>query len=245
MKLSAIVLTRNEERNIEDCLAGLSWADEILVVDSGSTDHTVALAEKHGAKVLAHPFEDFASQRNFALTQAKGDWVLFIDADERVSSELAKEMMSVSEDLAPLCVYAIPRNNYFFGRRLRFSDSREDAPVRLFPKQHARWSQPVHEMIATDLPVRKLKSPLQHYGTRDLAHYRQKVRDYIPLELKTMREKGVKPALWKFVVVPHAKFLQLYFFKLGILDGITGFQYAILSAYFYTLQKYWLYWKQR
>jgi glycosyltransferase involved in cell wall biosynthesis len=268
MRLSAVVLTRNEEQNIADCLAGLSWADETLVVDSGSTDRTAALAEKCGARVVVHPFTDFASQRNFALSQAKGDWALFIDADERVTPELAEEIKNVilgscvipegsnrgsspgfplktcgNDKNETLCVYAIPRHNYFFGKRLRFGDSQDDAPLRLFPRQQTTWVQPVHEMAVTELPLRKLKSPLLHYSTRDLAHYKQKVLDYVPLELKAMRERGVKPALWKCIFMPHLKFFLLYFLKLGILDGIAGFQYAILSAYFYTFQKYGAYWK--
>jgi len=245
MKLSAIVLTRNEEQNIEDCLAALSWADELLVVDSGSTDRTVTLAEKHGARVVTHPFTDFADQRNFAMSQATGDWVLFIDADERVTPELAEEITGILRGLAPLVVYALPRLTYFFGKRLRFSDAREDAPVRFFPRQHVMWTQPVHERIAAHLPLRKLKNSLLHYSTRDLEHYQQKVRDYVPLELRTLIEKGVRPAMWRFLFIPPAKFVQLYFLKLGILDGVPGFQYAILSSYFYTFQKYWLYWRRR
>jgi len=252
MMLSAIVLTRNEERHIEECLASLAWADEVLVVDSGSTDQTVVLAEKSGARAVTHPFTDFASQRNFAMSQAKGDWVFFIDADERVTPDLAEEIKAVilshnsdQDDEKPLkAVYGIPRHNFFFGKRLRLGDSREDAPIRFFPRQGVSWSQPVHERIVTGLPVRKLNQPLLHYSTRDLAHYQQKALEYIPLELQTMRKKGVKPALWKSFVLPPAKFIQLYFFKFGVLDGIAGFQYAILSTY-YTFRKHWLYWKQR
>lgn len=265
MTLSAIVLTHNEERNIEDCLAGLSWVDEILVVDSESADLTISLAKKHGARTISHPFTDFASQRNFAMAQAAGDWVLFIDADERITPELAKEIKHVilnpangeespSGSLGPcpqddskkkLCVYAIPRKTFFFGRPLRFSDARRDAPVRLFPKAKARWIQPVHEKIETSLPQRELKNLLLHDSTRDLAQYRKKVLSYIPLELETMRGKGLKPCLIDILWRPCAKFLFLYFWKLGILDGIAGFQYAILSAYYYTFQKYRLYWKER
>lgn len=254
MNLSAIVLTKNEDANIVECLAGLCWADEMLVIDSGSTDRTKAIAEKYGAKVLAHPFTDFASQRNFAMSQAKGGWVLFIDADERVTPELAAEIKAVlkgsdpltaSGGQTPLCAYAIPRHNYFFGKRLRFGDAPGDAPVRFFPRLHVTWTQPVHEMIVTDLPRARLKNPLIHYSTRDFAHYQQKIHNYVPLELETMKAKDVRPSLWKALFLPPLKFLQLYFLKLGILDGIAGLQYAILSAYFYTFQKYWRYWKQR
>ncbi len=264
MKLSAIVLTRNEEQNIGECLAALSFADERLVVDSGSTDLTASRAEACGARVMMHSFSDFAAQRNFAMSQTKGDWVLFIDADERVTPQLAGEIKAAisqcregsdreviplpksaqDDEKSQLSVYAIPRHNYFFGQRLRFSDSREDAPVRLFPRQHVTWAQPVHEMIMTDLPVRKLQSPLLHYSTRDIAHYQQKVHDYVPLELKTMKEKGLTPVFWKCVFMPPAKFFQLYFLKFGILDGLAGFQYAILSSY-YTFEKHWRYWKTR
>lgn len=265
MTLSAIILTRNEERNIKECLASVSFADEMLVVDSGSTDRTATIAKEHGARVIAHPFVDFAAQRNFAMSQALGDWVLFIDADERVTPELAEEIKCVlkgsgpfppegvgrmrssaqksSGGLTPLCVYAIPRHNYFFGKRLRFGDSGGDAPVRLFPKQGVKWTQPVHETIVTDLPIRKLQNPIIHYSTRDLAHYKQKVRDYVPHELAVMKAKKVRPSLLKTALLPPAKFFQLYFLKLGIFDGLAGFQYAILSAY-YTFKKHWRYWKR-
>ncbi|MFA5166898.1 MAG: glycosyltransferase family 2 protein [Candidatus Omnitrophota bacterium] len=243
MTLSAIVLTRNEERNIEDCLESLSWADELLVVDSGSTDLTVPLAEKCGARVVTHPFTDFATQRNFAMSLAKGNWILFIDADERVTPELAGEIKETTGQ-GSTCVYAIPRRNYFFGKRLRFGDSRKDAPIRLFPRHDVTWAQPVHEMIVTNLSIRRLKNPLLHYSTRNLTHYRRKIRDYVPLEIETLKTKGTRPSLLKAVFLPPAKFLQLYLLKLGVLDGIAGFQYAILSSY-YIHRKHWLHWKAK
>ncbi len=245
MKLSAIVLTFNEERNIPDCLAALSWADERLVVDSGSTDGTLELAKINGARVVQHRFTDFASQRNFAMRQATGDWVFFVDADERVTPALAEEIRSVIRTDAPdpsagvgKAAYAIPRDNCFFGKRLRFGDARGDAPTRLFPREDVIWTQPVHEKVETSLPVRKLKHSMLHFSTRDLAHYKEKLREYLPLELETMVLKGVKPGWKSFLFRPPAKFFSLYFFKLGILDGVAGFQYAILSSY-YTAVKHW------
>jgi len=145
----------------------------------------------------------------------------------------------------PLYVYAIPRQTFFFGRLLRFSDARHDTPVRLLPRDHARWAQPVHEKVETSLPQRQLASPLLHYSTRDMNHYRAKIVSYIPFELEVMRSKGLKARFSDILWKPSAKFLFLYFWKLGILDGVAGFQYAILSAYYYTFRKYWLYWKGR
>ena len=242
--LSAIVLTKNEEGNISDCLSALSWADEMLVVDSGSTDLTRALAEKCGAKVIEHTFTDFASQRNFAMSEAKGDWVFFVDADERVTPELKDEIQRVLSAGHEPCVYAVPRRTFFFGKPLRFSDARYDAPIRLFPRTGVRWDQPVHEMISTDLPMKKLEYFLLHYSTRNQVHHREKVEEYVPFELEIMRRKGVSPSILNVIFRPPAKFLYLYFWKLGILDGIAGLQYAILSAY-YTFVKYWRFWRSK
>lgn len=243
MSISAIVLTRNEALNIKGCLETLSWADEVLVVDSGSSDNTFALASSQGARVLNHPFTDFSTQRNFAMSQAMGDWVLFIDADERVTPELAQEIRGVLNDAIPPMAYAIPRHTYFFGRRLRFGDARHDAPIRLFPRSAVRWEQPVHEKITTKLPIAKLRSAISHYSTRDLGHYRLKVQAYIPHEVSIMRTRGIRPNRFIAFAAAPAKLLQLYFFKLGILDGVAGLQYAILSSY-YTFEKHWRYWKQ-
>ncbi|MFA5158915.1 MAG: glycosyltransferase family 2 protein, partial [Candidatus Omnitrophota bacterium] len=196
MKLSAIVLTNNEEKNIPECLTALSWADEILVVDSNSQDATVVLAEKYGARVVTHPFTDFASQRNFAMSQAKGDWVLFIDADERVTPQLAEEIKTVihpAPDSLPAgrgqdekYVYAIQFQTFFFGKRLRFGDAFKDSHIRLFPRLQVVWTQPVHEQIVTNLPCRKLKNPIFHYTTRDFTHYMTKFARYVPRELDIM-----------------------------------------------------------
>ena len=246
MSLSAIVLTCNEALNIAECVDNLSFANEILVVDSESSDGTPEIAKAHGARVVTHPFSDFAAQRNFAMSQAIGDWCFFIDADERVTPKLAEEIRTVSKGsvgLSPpaerpaLCVYSIPFQTFFFGKRLRFGDARLEFHIRLFPKRHVQWDQPVHEKIVTDLPCRKLKNSIWHYTTRDFAHYMAKVERYVPRELAVMKQKGIKPSLLRAVVVPPAKFFQLYFCKLGIFDGIAGFQYAILSAY-YAFEKY-------
>lgn len=242
MSLSAIVLTRNEEGNISDCLKTLSGADEILVVDSGSTDRTVELAEQAGARVLHHPFENFSDQRNYAAAQARCEWILFIDADERVTPDLAEEIMNSISAGQASAVYAIPRATYFFGKPLHYGDAREDAPLRLFPRGHASWVQPVHEMLKTDLSCRRLNSKLLHFSTRDISHYQKKIKDYVPLELETMRRKRIRPGLFPVLWRPLAKFFFLYFWKFGFLDGITGLQYALLSAY-YTAVKYFGYWK--
>ncbi len=235
MSLTAIVLTKNEAGNINTCLDTLLFADERIVVDAGSQDQTIQLAQSKASSVYFHEFVNFADQRNYSLVLAKMDWVLFIDADERVSLDLAREIQSATE-FEP-AAYAIPRHNYFFGKRLRYSGSAEDAPVRLFPKNSGVWKQPVHEYFETPLPIRKLKEPLIHHTTRDLAHYMEKVERYVPLEVETMLENGRSAYGWDLIIRPFAKFLYLYLCKLGVLDGVAGLQYAVLSAY-YDFRKY-------
>ncbi len=235
MKLSVVIITKNEEMNIQDALASVVWADEKIVLDSGSTDQTVFLARLEGAQVHEEPFTDFAAQKNKALGLASGDWVLLIDADERITVPLQAEIKACLAQNQP-AAYAIPRDTFFFGRRLRFSGTREDAPVRLFPRGQARFFQSVHEQVQTDLPVIKLKNKMPHYSTRDREHYQRKLDCYLPLEIKVMREKGRRLGFWDPWLRPLLKFCQLYFFQAGILDGLAGLQYASFSSYYVFLK---------
>ena len=237
MKLSVIVITLNEEKNIEACLESLSWADEVIVVDGGSNDSTCSLAKKLGVDVVYRDFDNFSAQRNFAMSKTSNDWVFFVDADERPSKELIKEIKNLfSADTLKPCVYGIPRRTYFLGKRLRFSDTRNDAPDRLFPRSEVEWMQSVHEKIIANLPHKVLTNYLHHYSTRDFSHYKEKLKCYIPYELEIMKEKNRGKYWWNCFFFPPAKFIYLYFLKLGILDGTQGFLYAMLSAYYVYLK---------
>ena len=238
MSITAALITKNEERNIEECLETVRWADEIVMVDCGSTDRTMEKAKPFGAKVYEVPFRDFASQKNAALERATGEWVFFVDADERVPKELAEEILEICRSSAPPKIYGVNRLTYFFGNRLRFSAAQDDYPFRLFPRTRAHFEQPVHERVITELPEGRLKNRLIHYSTRDLAQYQSKLDQYVPLELEVLRRKGKRRMSVDWLLRPVAKFLYLYVWRLGILDGFAGFQYAWLSAY-YTFIKYW------
>jgi len=232
LMLSAIVLTLNEESNIRDCLLTLSWADEVIVVDGGSTDQTISIAEEHGAKIYTNPFQNFSAQRNFSLEKATGDWVFFVDADERIPLELADEIQSLLKSNLNPCVFSIPRKTSFFKKRLRYSGTQGDYQTRLFPREAVQWHQPVHEKIKTELPIQRLKHSMLHHGTSDLEHYKQKLACYIPLEIKTMQEQGKGRHFFNLLLRPPAKFFYLYIWKLGLLDGLAGLQYAVLSSYY-------------
>jgi len=235
MTLSVVLITKNEETNIREALQSVAWADEKIVLDSGSTDQTVAFAKASNACVYEEAFKDFCSQKNKVLSYASCDWILLIDADERVPPALAAEIQTcIRQDT--LAAYAIPRDTFFFGRRLRFSGTRNDAPIRLFPRGQAHFFQSVHEQVQTSLPVKKLKNTMPHYSTRDRAHYQRKLDCYLPLEIKVMKEKGRKIYFWDAWLRPVFRFIQLYVIQAGILDGSAGFQYASLSSYYVFLK---------
>lgn len=236
MTLSVTLITLNEAANIGPCLEGLRWADEIIVVDGGSTDDTVALAKKFTRKVYSIPFTDFSTQKNAALDRASGDWIFLIDADERVSEPLAEEIRAVVRE-NPVAVCSVKRETYFFRGRLRFSGTQQDAPVRLFRRGSVRFVQPVHEEIVTDLPVRRLQHRMMHYSTPDIEHYRRKLRTYLPLEVRWLRQSGRRFSFWDELWRPPLMFIRLYFFELGILDGWSGLIFACLSSY-YVFEKY-------
>lgn len=229
MKISVAIITRNEELNLPDCLESVKWADEIVLVDSGSTDRTLEIAKRYTSNISHHDFKDFASQKNHVLSLCSGDWIFLIDADERVTEELHDELRKKAEANYS-CVYAVRRSTYFFGKPLYFSGTQNDRPIRFFPKGKIHYEQPVHEHIVTELPVRDLESTLLHYTTRDMQQYQEKFDCYIPLEVKTMKEKGRRASLFDIYGRPAAKFVLLYFVKLGFLDGWTGFQFASLAA---------------
>lgn len=230
--LSICLITKNEEANIRECLESVRFADEIILVDSGSTDQTVEIAKKIGAKTFFHPFRQFAEQKNKAISLASGDWIFLIDADERVSEALGTEIQKIASR-KPEAVYQVSRRTYFLQKPLRFSGARNDAPIRLFPRGQAHYEQPVHEQIVTSLPTCKLKEPLEHFTTRSMTQYREKLELYTELEVKTMREKGRQIRWIDQWLAPPAKFFYLYFFQCGILDGVVGFQFAYLSAYYH------------
>ncbi|MGB5933709.1 MAG: glycosyltransferase family 2 protein, partial [Anaerolineae bacterium] len=170
--LSAIVLTRDEERNIVDCLRSLSWADEVLVLDSGSEDATVALAQEMGARVETRPFDNYPCQRNAALELAQGRWVFFVDADERASEELAAEVRKViAQEEAE--GFWVPRRNYIFGRWIRYAGWYPDYQLRLFRRHKGRYdeSREVHELVILDGPQGYLGKPLIHYNYEDIGQF--------------------------------------------------------------------------
>lgn len=237
MKLAVIILTHNEERHIEACIQSAAFADEILVIDDCSTDRTAELARAAGARVAVHPLDgDFAAQRNFALTQTSADWVLYVDADERINPETEPELRRVMAEDAR-AVYEIKRINVAFGQRMYYGGHRPDYPRRFFPRNAVRWEGLVHERTESALPMRRLKGSLLHYTYTDWNRYFQKFNQYTTLMAERRHAEGKHASFLKILLDPPYAFIRFYILQRGFLDGRLGFIMAMLHG-FYTMVKY-------
>jgi len=244
MNLTAVVLTKNEEKNIERCLESLSFAGEILVIDDYSTDKTLEIAKRFGAKVYSRLLkEDFASQRNFALSQAKYDWVLFVDADEVIPEKTKLEIISKIENpLLKEVGYFIKRDNYFLGKKLKYGEASSVYLLRLGKKDCGRWKRKVHEYWDIEGRIGRLNNKIEHYFCEDLSGFIEKINWYSELHAKANQEEGKKSSLFKILFYPIFKFFDGFVLKKGFLDGVSGFVFAFLMSFhsFLSWSKLWL-----
>lgn len=224
--VSLVILTKNEERNIKDCLKSVSWADELIVIDDYSIDRTVEIAKKLGAKVFQHRLNNnFAQQRNFGLNRAKGEWVFFLDADERATPALARE---IKKEIKKENRYAFlfKREDVFLGRSLKHG---ETAAVRLLrlAKKDGQWIRSVHEVWQTKWRTKELKNPLLHFSHPNLTQFIQQINFHSTLHAQALQKEGEKFSLISLLFKPKLKFCQNYFWRLGFLDGLPGLIMAL------------------
>ena len=233
LPLSLIVITRDAALELADCLASVPFAAEAIVVDSGSRDDTVAVAQRCGAQVLAHGWEGFGPQKNFAVGQARHDWVLCVDADERVTPELGAAIRALFAAGTPAaCAYAVARRNRFLGRWLAHGEGYPDWNVRLFDRRRARWTDdPVHEHVVADGAVARLQGDLQHASAESLEAYIAKQNRYTSLQAEAMHARGERASAWRVALSPAARFFRFYVIKLGFLDGVAGFAHIAIGAF--------------
>ncbi|MBC8119644.1 MAG: glycosyltransferase family 2 protein [Burkholderiaceae bacterium] len=231
MRLSVAIIALNEERNLPDCLASVAFADEIVVVDGGSHDLTREIAASAGARVIeANDWQGFGVQKNRAVDACTGDWILSIDADERVSAALRDEI-GVALRAAVFDAYEIPRSSYYCGRFMKHSGWWPDYVRRLFKRGAARFSDaPVHESLQTDGGVGRFTHPLEHWSFRTMEDVLDKVNRYSSLSAPIVIERGGRPTLLTAVVHGAAAFLRTYVLKRGFLDGAHGFMLAVSNA---------------
>jgi (heptosyl)LPS beta-1,4-glucosyltransferase len=237
-KLTAIILTKDEEKNIRDCITSLQWADEVVVFDAFSQDGTVELARESGATVVQHPFHNFAQQRNAALDAVDSDWVFFVDADERATPELASEIRRAIQDESR-SGWWVPRHNYIFGRVIRHAGWYPDYQLRLLRRGRARYDpkREVHEIVILDGEEGYLENPLIHYNYDTLAQFVERQNGYTDYEARILFDQGVRPKLHNFILQPLRELRRRYVSLEGYKDGFRGLLLSLLMAY-YTLVMY-------
>jgi len=220
--LSAVLITRNAASVLEPCLESLAFADEIVIVDSGSSDRTAEIARERGARLVPKEWLGYGRQKQFAVEQAKHDWVLCVDADERVSPELAASIAAaMAAPVSP--VYRMPRRNRFLGRWLLHGEGYPDWSPRLFNRQNARWSDDlVHEKVLFAVTPGTLRGDLMHDSSDDLSAYLERQNRYTTLAARQAFEQGRSASLFHLLLSPVVRFIKFYLLRLGFLDGVPG-----------------------
>lgn len=236
-QLSVAIIARDAAGQIESCLKSVAFADDIVVVDSGSTDSTIDIARHHRARVIHKEWLGFGNQKRFAVTQAHHDWVLCIDVDERVTDELRQ---SITSALASprFRAFRMARRNRFMGRWLRHGEGYPDWSLRLFDRRTASWSEDnIHEKVVTDVAVGALTGDLLHQSETTIADYLAKQNNYTTLQAQKLFNSGKRASSMKMFFNPLFRFIKFYFLRLGILDGIPGFVHISIGC-FNTFVKY-------
>ena len=235
LPISLCVITRDAAAQLRDCLASVPFAAEIVVVDSGSADNTVEIARLCGARVIAHEWEGYGAQKNFAVGAAIHDWVLCLDADEQLSPELAVAMRNAlngNGGAALPSAYVMARRNRFMGRWLAHGEGYPDWNVRLFDRRLARWTDdPVHEHVVTDAPVARLRGDLLHASAESLEAYIAKQNHYTTLQAQALRARGAHASAAQLIASPIVRFFRFYVVKLGFLDGVPGLVHIAIGSF--------------
>jgi glycosyltransferase involved in cell wall biosynthesis len=241
-KVSVTIITLNEAEHIAAAIDSASWADEIVVVDAGSRDETVAIARARGARVDERAWTGWIDQKNHAAALATHDWIFSLDADERITPALADEIRALLRDEPQARGYRLPRVTFHLGRWIRTTDFYPDYQTRLYDRRAARWQGLyVHESVAVDGPVGRLRHELQHYSFRDLRDQVDRINTYTTLAARQMHERGRRSGPIHLLVHPPAAFLRNYVLRRGFRDGTAGLTISLVNAYavFLKFAKLW------
>lgn len=227
--ITAAIIALNEERNLAELLPSLGWADEIAVVDGGSTDNTISVARSFGCRVLSRPFCNFATQRNAAIDLASGQWIFSVDADERPTAALGPEIRRRIHDRR-FSAYRVPIRSTILGRRFRASGTQKDRPIRLFRSDAARWTGDVHETLCVRGRVGSLNHWLEHRTLDDLHVFFAKIRRYTDLEARARIARGCRPRSGDRWLAPAREVFRRLVWNYGVVDGPAGWTFCLLSG---------------
>lgn len=249
--ISAIILTKNEEQNIKNCLESLKWCDEIVIVDDYSIDKTINIARKYKTTIYSRALNgDFSSQRNFGISKAKSDWVLFVDSDETVSDGLVYEISNAIQlkdrQLNEFDGFFIKRTYFMWRKKLRYGEVGNEWRLRLAKKTVGQWEGKVHERWRIKGLVGKLNNPIFHFPHQTLDEFFKEINFYTDIRAQELHAKKIKVYWWSVIVYPTGKFIVNFFIKRGFLDGVHGLVFAITMSFhsFLVRGKLWLLWRK-
>lgn len=242
-RLSVTIITKNEEANIRRCLDSLNWADEIVIVDSGSTDDTLAIAEEYDCRIVTSEWLGFGRTKQLAVDHAMHDWILSVDADETVTPELKESILKIIGEEALEHGYRIRRVSFYLQKRINHSGWSSDYPKRLFNRKYGCFNdKEVHESVQIDGAVGRIEEPLLHFTYPTVESHIQKINRYTSLAAEALYREGKTATLIEALIRAKLKFLKMYIIRAGFLDGKEGFILALNSAYGVFL-KYLKLWK--
>ncbi len=237
--LAVLIMTCNEEDNITDAVENAKkCTDEVIVIDSGSTDRTVELAEKAGARVAFRAWtNDFSAQRNFALEQTKADWVLYLDADERLNDELIEKVKEIVSKGDLNQQFSFVRKSVAFGTKFNHGVLRPDHVIRMFPRECVVWKNKVHEHPECKLPMKMLSGHIEHYTYKNWHHWEGKLCQYTTIWAEDAYRQGKRTSLSNVFSHSVGGFFKMFILRAGFLDGWMG-TYMCFNHFFYTMLKY-------
>lgn len=240
--ITAIILTKNEEKNIVDCLESLYFCDEKIIIDDYSSDRTCEIAKKFKVKVFKRKLnDDFAAQRNFGISEAKGEWILFVDADERIPKNLQTEILNFTSNTNSNGVF-IKRSDFLWGKKLKHGEVGSIKFLRLARKDRGKWFGKVHEKWEIEGKKATLKNSIYHFPHQTIYDFMSEINKYTTIKANELYSIGVKVRWYEILFYPKAKFFQNFFLKLGFLDGLEGFVFAIIMSFhsFLVRGKLWI-----
>ncbi len=245
--ISAIILTKNEEQNIKKCLESVKWCDEIILIDDNSSDKTAEIAKKYKTTIYHHPLNnDFSTQRNFGVSKAKQEWILFVDADEVVTDALAYEISNAvglkDQNSKNLNGFYIKRSDFIWGKQLKYGETGNIRLLRLGKKGFGVWEGMAHEKWQIKGNVGKLINPLWHFPHKTVSGFLKEINFYTDIRAEELKNKNTKVFFWSILLYPLGKFLINYVIKRGFMDGMQGLVFAIIMSFhsFLVRSKLWL-----
>jgi glycosyltransferase involved in cell wall biosynthesis len=246
MKISATIITRNEERNIADALRSLSWADEIILVDSQSSDRTVEIAREFTDKIFIREWPGYSRQKNFAAEQAAHDWIFNLDADERLSDALIREIRQLKDQPTNAAAFEMPRKTFYLGRWIKHAGWYPDFKIRLYDRTRCGWQGDfVHEAVKTSGKIKRLRGDLLHYTVMNSSEHHERLDRYTSLAAEELFTRGKRASTASILFSPAAAFLRSYLFRLGFMDGIPGLAISYFAAHYVFLRNLKLWEKGR